>query len=121
MVGGNIGENLTQEMAEDLINRESPILQSSYPEIGMVGQPVTKNWTQDPFSKGSYSAMNINENVMLWNPSNNPFFEGMYQFAESMPDNTFIFARTRSSGHIEGAVQSGISAAKLLLTNTMSE
>ena len=119
MLGGNSGQELDVSKASTLVDAEKATLKTIYPQIGNFGQPIIKNWADDEFAKGSYSAITTNMDQNLLTPSDNPLFKGMFKFAESTADQGLFFAgeHTRSDefrSHIEGAVRSGKKVAKAI-------
>lgn len=122
MVNAEEGENLDQDSALHIWSQERPSLQQAYSLINSFGDLVIKNWSQDPFALGSYSASTIEDSPFLLLPSQITEFEGISQFAEPTKDGHFLFAgeHTRSDNsvcHIEGAVRSGYKAAELLMNS----
>ncbi|MBX9805868.1 MAG: FAD-dependent oxidoreductase [Alphaproteobacteria bacterium] len=110
------GRDLTVESAVKIVAQNLPNIQHEYPGFHF-GNMVIKNWHQDEFAKGSYSAHVEGMNFDLLSQATH--YKGMARFAEPIDNNRFIFAgeHTRldgSEGHIEGAVRSGIVAAKIL-------
>ena len=103
-VGGEKSLHITQETAEALVNDCVNSLQKEYPDI-RPEEVVVKDWNKDPFARGSYSTLIAGADV----PAN---------FGDS-PDGRLFFAGEHvardHSGYMEGAVQSGIRAAKKLL------
>jgi len=76
---------------------------------------IVKNWSQDPFAKGSYSANGICD-FGLRMPSNLSGFKEFREFAE--PVGGFIFAGEHTQldcGYMESAVRSGETAAQYYL------
>ncbi|MBX9976908.1 MAG: FAD-dependent oxidoreductase [Alphaproteobacteria bacterium] len=119
MLGGDVGKNFTQHQSNDLIRDSREALQVAYPDIKNLGQPIIKNWAIDEFAKGSYSAsLRINEIYPEIFLQNN---DGQYQFSESLDKALFIAGEhTRADstrGHMEGAVRSGHSCAKAVLSS----
>lgn len=115
-VSGQTGQNLTSDMASKIVNNEMVNLKIVLPNL-TYGAPVVKNWVHDEFSKGSYSAISTTLPVALSAESKE--YKGLRAYANPADNKHFIFAgeHTRADdtqGHIEGAVRSGLLAAKIL-------
>jgi monoamine oxidase len=122
-VSAHEGRALNEQQTIAIFKRESPNVVAQYPTMHFVGAPLFKNWSQDPFSKGSYSAVTTDSPHDFTQES--PTHKGWRLFAEPANHNRFIFAgehtQMKASGHIEGAVQSGISAASILTASITKE
>lgn len=119
MVNAETGENLDDKTSIDIVKQQKKFVTTQYSEIENFGTMAYKNWTQDEFSRGSYSTFTTNVAYDLCSPHDNQsLFPGMRQFADPVNNSLFIAGEhTRSdgtSGHIEGAIRSGIQAAQLL-------
>jgi monoamine oxidase len=117
MLGGDAGKDLTLESAEKLLVTENDNLQVAYPKIGKIGKPSIKNWAQDPYAKGSYSAHTTQPNDFSNLQSQQ--YPLLCEYAQPINNNTFVFAGEHTiygagRAHIEGAVQSGELAAKII-------
>ena len=118
-VSGQAGQNLTSEIALKIVNNEMVNLKIVLPNL-KYGPPVVKNWVHDEFSKGSYSAISTTLPDALSAESKE--YKGLRAYANPVDNKHFIFAgeHTRADdtqGHIEGAVLSGLLAAKILKEN----
>lgn len=121
MINAEEGKNLTEEKAAELCRAQEEYLKKEYPCIKSFETPFIKNWSQDPFSLGSYSTRIANEDVSFGYSSLNEGLKEMRQYAEPLDNNHFIFAgeHTRAdgtAGYIEGAIRSGYKAAELFGT-----
>lgn len=121
MVNGEAGRTLSEEQALPIFEAQRNYIFQNYAAIPN-GAPVIKNWSQDPFSKGSYSACSVDMESTLLNASKIPGLTDMREFAEPI-GNSFFFAgeHTRmQSGFMNSAVASGEKAAKLV-TNSLEK
>lgn len=117
-VSGHPGEKVTSALAPGIVEAEKAHIVHEYPTLKFTGAPILKNWTQDEFSLGSYSALSTDCAVEFSTPSDT--YKDMSKYAEPVDNNHFVFAgeHTRADGtrgHIEGAVRSGILAATILM------
>lgn len=123
MINAEEGKNLTEEKAFQICKAQEEYLNKEYPYIKGFEKPVIKNWSQDPFSLGSYSARIADEDTAFEYRSSKKGLEDVRQYAEPLDNNRFLFAgeHTRAdstSGFIEGAIRSGYKAAELLRFHT---
>jgi monoamine oxidase len=120
-LGGEAGKNLTYESALRLVEDEKANLESGYPKIGKFDKPAIKNWTQDPYAKGSYSAhTTMNDDFRNVVSIKYPL---LCEYAEPINNDTFVFAGEhtiygKGRAHIEGAVLSGELAAQIISAKT---
>lgn len=119
ILGGEAGQNLNEKEANTIGKIHCPLIAQQYSKNISFGNPIFKNWSQDPFSLGSYSTHTINDDNALAAPSKIKGLEGMKLYAEPLNNFHFLFAGEHttygsSQSHIEGAVGSGKKAAKLL-------
>lgn len=120
LVAADKGQTLDEDSAENIISQEKSIIEGTL--SCQFGKAHFKNWTQDPFSCGSYSARSIEEMTVLYNlnvdENENIQDNGTYAFAQPMNHNRFVFAgeHTRSDvpATIEGAIRSGMAAASII-------
>ena len=118
VVGGEAGRNFDETQAETFQNNIKEILPPIFPNIGQFGNNIhIKNWAKDPFAKGSWSMIPRDSNC---SSAPSETFPELMQYAEPINENTFIFAGEhtiygKNGRHIEGAVQSGEIAAKMIL------
>lgn len=115
-VSGQTGQILTPELAPKIVNAEIKNLKAVLPDL-KYGPPLLKNWVQDEFSKGSYSAISTALPEAFRAESKE--YKGLRAYANPADNKHFIFAgeHTRTDdtqGHIEGAVRSGLLAATIL-------
>jgi monoamine oxidase len=124
MVNAEDGEKLDEEAAQAIWATESSVIQAAYPKITSFGSIVTKNWSQDEFSLGSYSGNKHDDDSIITLLSERADCAGMRKFAEPVNDSFFIAGEhTRGDGsaaYIEGAVRSGYKAAELLQSTLRS-
>ena len=123
MLGGEAGKNLTIEGTNSLIEAEVDNLRHAYPAIGAFGVPCFKNWAQDPYAKGSYSASST---ALYFNSDPSTVYPLICQYANPINENTFVFAGEHtiygeSNAHIEGAVKSGELAAEIIYPSKKQE
>jgi monoamine oxidase len=123
MLGGEAGASCTQDGAEKLVRRLYPSWQARYPAIGEIAATVVKNWSEDPFARGAYSATSTKVDPDLLIPSTR--IPEIYQFADPCNNYTFLFAgeHTRAdetSAFMEGAAKSGIAAADIIIRRAQS-
>ncbi len=118
--GGPAGENLTETNAAEYITTANQTLQAVYGEL-REGEPKVVNWSQDPYSLGSYSYKA---------PGQLGIFSQMGKVVSGhesidMPHivrpigSKIIFAgehtvKDESAGSMDGAIESGMVAAKTL-------
>lgn len=120
MINAEEGKNLTQEKANLIFSAQQKHISPEYSYIKSFGEAAFKNWSQDPFSFGSYSVeCSINHDSQFLLPSNKEGLEKVKLYAEPLNDDHFIFAgeHTRadnSQSYIEGAIRSGHKAAEIL-------
>lgn len=112
--GKHLGENGIEPVQENVARN---ILPKIYPTIGEFGKSHIINWANDPFAKGSWST---GSREFKYNALPSEQFPQLRIFAEPLHEETFLFAGEHTiygSGrsHIEGAVQSGELAAKIIL------
>jgi|GEM_PF-1598667 len=119
IVGGESGKDLTESTAEILQEKAINGLSQAYPALGKIKESHMKNWAEDPFAKGSWSTSSTTLNY-----SNEPskLFPQLCAYAEPIHENTFVFAGEHTifgegRAHIEGAIQSGEIAARIILSN----
>ncbi len=109
-MGGDTGKTLSEATAP-------PLAQSVLKQLGGTGGVreglQIKNWSADPFAKGSYSTAGVNQSPKLGTPSNT--HKGVRKFAE--PVGGLVFAGEHTSldyaAYMEGAVRSGELGAEL--------
>lgn len=117
MVGGEAGKGLNEIQAKTFQENTTQNLPGIFPKIGQFGNTHIKNWAEDPFAKGSWST-ELRDLKFSCIPSK--VFPKLFTYAEPINDDTFIFAGEHTISdsartHIEGAVQSGEIAAKIIL------
>lgn len=118
MLGGTLGKDLD----EDLLSFDSSIQENFQDKLGIKFdknvQPVIKNWSKDPFSRGSYSA-SIKGGIIssLSRPSKEE--ANLTEFSTCLLSKGLIFAgeHTHSSrpSYMNSAVETGQAAARILL------
>lgn len=119
MINAEAGKNINYETAQTIVEKQKNFVISEHSSVKHFGDIAYKNWSQDEFSRGSYSTFTTDTPFNLCNPhKDQDRFPGMRQFAEPI-NNNFFFAgeHTRSDdtvGYIEGAIRSGIQAAKMI-------
>lgn len=127
MVNGETGKNLDEKQALPIFKAQCNYIFQNYGAVPN-GAPVIKNWSQDPFSLGSYSAISFpgsyspistEVDVSLFVPSKIPGLRGMNAFAEPIGNSLFFAGEhTRvDSGFMNSAVESGTTAAKLVIAS----
>ncbi len=113
-IDGATGKALTLPTGIALGKKHASIISEMYPGKTM-DEAVVKNWSTDPFSRGSYSAHTTDVNQALFRESS--LYKGMRAYAE--PVDALIFAGEHTSNtypaYIEGAIQSGLLAAEIAL------
>ncbi|HJS71238.1 MAG TPA: NAD(P)/FAD-dependent oxidoreductase [Acidimicrobiia bacterium] len=88
----------------DVLTREAPArLAGAVPEVRLSGAPLIVDWGSDPWSGGCYTALGPGQRASL------PELQG--------PWGRIVFAgeHVNGTGTIDGAIRSGIDAARLVL------
>lgn len=119
ILGGEKGKNANIENVQHLLEQQKPFVSTKYPFIQQWGTLFVKNWDKDQFSLGSYSGFMTGDDNALGASQRGGPYHGMRLYALPATDNRFFFAgeHTRgdgTSGYIEGAVRSGLQAAKFI-------
>lgn len=120
-MGGETGRTLSSETAVPLMRsalRSLPTLEAgSAAGVAEEAAFVIKNWFEDPFARGSYSASGLHA-PRLDIPSALAAFNGFREFAEPVGGLVFAGEHTQvDNGYMESAVRSGKLAAKYYLSN----
>jgi monoamine oxidase len=91
----------TREGVDAVLDRWPELLAQAAPSVALDGDPVTIDWSADPFSEGSYSAMAPGVDLS--------------QFERAHGRVVFAGEHTTGSGTMDGAVVSGERAARIVL------
>ena len=113
-IDGTTGKALTLPSGLALGEKHAALISEMYPGKTM-DEAVIKNWSTDPFSRGSYSAHTTDVNQALFRESS--LYKGMRAYAEPVGRLIFAGEHTRDNypASIEGAIQSGLLAADIAL------